>query len=48
MKVTLGRPQDVIFQLPKDVSRGRPRDACRGHLLALHREVVSGNLFEKE
>ena len=22
----MGRPQDVIFQRPKDVSRGRPQD----------------------
>ena len=35
--VTLGRPQEVIFQPLKDVSRGRPQDVSRGHLLTLHR-----------
>ena len=28
-RTVLGRPQDVIFQHPKDVSRGRPQDNSR-------------------
>ena len=31
------RPQEVIFQPPKDAGRGRPQDVGRGYSLALHR-----------
>ena len=31
------RPQEVIFQPPKDAGRGRPQDVDRGYSLALHR-----------
>ena len=30
------RPQEVIFQRPKDAGRGRPQDVGRGYSLALH------------
>ena len=33
----MGRPQDAIFQHPKDVGRERPKDGGRGRPLALHR-----------
>ena len=33
---TLGRLQNVIFQRPEYVSRGRSQDISRGHLLVLH------------
>ena len=33
----MGRPQDVIIQRPKDVSRGCPQDVGSGRPLALHR-----------
>ena len=35
--VTLEHPQDVIFQCPKGVGRGRPQDVGGGHPLALYR-----------
>ena len=31
------RPQEVIFQCPKDAGRGHPQDVRRGCSLALHR-----------
>ena len=31
------RPQEVIFQRPKDAGRGRPQDVGRRYSLALHR-----------
>ena len=35
--VTLGRPQDVMFQCPKVDGRRRPQDVGKGRLLALNR-----------
>ena len=48
--VILGRLQDVVFQGPNDVGRGRPQNVGRGRPLRSHRGPMGtpiGRLFGK-